>query len=541
MLLGPFSFYTNTSRIFAPHTSTTIKCLAPIRTITITWVIMGHSMLQEADSDNPLRFLDALDSFWNMIIFNAYPAVDTFFLFTGILVAYMLFRKIDDRPSLMTDYTMWALGYVHRFVRLTPAYIGFVLFVMAWLPQLHGPFTSGSFTNTTYMVQNCEEKLWMNLLYINNFDGMIESYTVTPILSQCYGVSWFLATDMQLFWISPLFLGALLYSGLAGFLVSLLAMVLSVAAGFYFHIHYDLPATSMTRKSLYSPNFNKYVYNKPWARLSPFLIGILLGYIIFRIRAGKLNIRRFFNPAVSLACWVVSFAIAASVIFGLYDNVRGAVDLTPLERASYFHIGKIGWALAVGWVILACELDVAGPIKPFLEHNFWAPLGRLTFCAYLVHWFVIHYFYDRMDRSAHFVSLWQSMLSSGLPITVLSFITAFFWSALVEAPCILLEKNFLIGYTEERKKSPEPTLMTYYPSPVNRDDKPPKTLDVQTINVQFYDDEEPAMRSVANTMSSAQTDSMRRYKEFQRRIMSFDDSPRQRYDDSPRQRQLSRM
>lgn len=40
----------------------------------------------------------------------------------------------------------------------------------------------------------------------------------------------------------------------------------------------------------------------------------------------------------------------------------GAVDLTPLERASYFHIGKIGWALAVGWVILACELDVAGTL-----------------------------------------------------------------------------------------------------------------------------------------------------------------------------------
>ncbi|GMS86080.1 hypothetical protein PENTCL1PPCAC_8255, partial [Pristionchus entomophagus] len=523
--IGPFSFYTNTSRIFAPHTSVTIRCLAPLKTITIIWIIMGHSMLQEADADNPLRFIDALSIFGNTLIFNAYPAVDTFFLITGLLVAYTLFVKIDAHPALLTDTTMWALGYVHRFMRLTPAYIGFVLFVMAWLPQLHGPFTSGSFTNTTYMVENCEQKLWMNLLYINNFDGMIESISSLGQTSQCYGVSWFLATDMQLFWISPLFLAALLYSGLAGLLVSLVAIVLSVAAGFYFTFHYDLPATSMTRKSLYNPHFNKYVYNKPWARLSPFLIGILIGYAIFRIRIGKLNIKHYFNAALSIVCWGASAVICASVIFGLHDNIRGEVTLTSLEAASYFHIGKIGWSISVGWVILACELDRAGPIKPFLEHSFWAPLGRLTFCAYLVHWFVIHYIYDRMDRSAHFVSVWQSMLSSGLPIVMLTFITAFFWSALVEAPCILLEKNFLVGMRDERKKSPEPTLMTYYPSPVNRDDKMPKPLDVQTINVQFYDDEDPVMiRSVANTMSTAQTDSMHRYKEFQRRIMSFDDT-----------------
>lgn len=40
----------------------------------------------------------------------------------------------------------------------------------------------------------------------------------------------------------------------------------------------------------------------------------------------------------------------------------GVVDLTAVERASYFHLGKIAWALAVGWVILACELDVAGTV-----------------------------------------------------------------------------------------------------------------------------------------------------------------------------------
>ena len=33
--------------------------------------------------------------------------------------------------------------------------------------------------------------------------------------------------------------------------------------------------------------YNKYIYDAPWARIGPFIIGILLGYIIF---AEKSNI-----------------------------------------------------------------------------------------------------------------------------------------------------------------------------------------------------------------------------------------------------------
>ncbi|GMT17031.1 hypothetical protein PFISCL1PPCAC_8328, partial [Pristionchus fissidentatus] len=522
-LVGPFSFYGNVSKIFSPHSKESIKCLAALRAITISWIIMGHSVLEDADGDNPLRFVEATDQFLNTLFFNAYPAVDTFFLISGVVLAFVLFKKLDKTPALLTDSTSWLLGYLHRFIRLTPTYISFILFVMAWLPHLNGPRSAGSATNSTVLVENCESKLWRNLLYINNFEEMIESIIYENANLQCYPISWFLATDMQLFWISPLFLVALVYSGLAGVLVSLLGITLSVIAGFYFTFHYDLPATSMTRKTLYSSDFNKYLYNKPWGRLSPFLIGILLGYAIFRIRVGKMHIRRYFNATISIVCWAASFAITSAVIFGLYDNIRGASDLTALERASYFQFGKIGWAIAVSWVILACELDVAGPVKGFLEHYFWVPFGRLSYCAYLVHWFVIRYYYDRMDRSAHYVSVWTSVLSSGIPNTALSFIFALFWSALIESTCIMLEKNFLRD-DEETARVPEPTLMTYYSAPVNGDDKFPRSMDVQTINVQFYDDEPPMIRSVANTMSTAPTDSMRRYKEFQRRIMSFDDS-----------------
>lgn len=69
----------------------------------------------------------------------------------------------------------------------------------------------------------CKDTWWKNLLYINNlFEKSVEmavhdcfccSFTVlimrlytTLFLFQCFGVSWYLANDMQFFVLSPLML-----------------------------------------------------------------------------------------------------------------------------------------------------------------------------------------------------------------------------------------------------------------------------------------------------------------------------------------------
>lgn len=52
-------------------------------------------------------------------------------------ILHVSFRK---NRCVAHDFLAWVSSLIFR---LTPAYIGFVLFVMAWLPQLHGPFTSG--------------------------------------------------------------------------------------------------------------------------------------------------------------------------------------------------------------------------------------------------------------------------------------------------------------------------------------------------------------------------------------------------------------
>ncbi|GMR46355.1 hypothetical protein PMAYCL1PPCAC_16550, partial [Pristionchus mayeri] len=84
--------------------------------------------------------------------------------------------------------------------RLTPAYLFFIGFIIAWTPEL-APAALPT-------VQNCVKSWWRNALYINNFGA-----------NHCYGVTWYLAVDMQFYCVAPIALLAIQYSVKRGYLV----------------------------------------------------------------------------------------------------------------------------------------------------------------------------------------------------------------------------------------------------------------------------------------------------------------------------------
>ncbi|GMR46350.1 hypothetical protein PMAYCL1PPCAC_16545, partial [Pristionchus mayeri] len=78
--------------------------------------------------------------------------------------------------------------------RLTPAYLLFIGFIIAWTPELA--------PDALMYAQTCERRWWRNALYINDFGT-----------ENCYGVAWYLAVDMQLYCVAPIFLLAIHHSG----------------------------------------------------------------------------------------------------------------------------------------------------------------------------------------------------------------------------------------------------------------------------------------------------------------------------------------
>ena len=107
------------------------------------------------------------------------------------------------------------------FIRLTPVYaviLGFIATLLAY------GGASPNWQNVRYASEGCRWNWWSHLLYVNNYIWVkpeleasslsyaLLSMNVSIILItlyyrlQCMGETWYLACDMQMFLISPLFI-----------------------------------------------------------------------------------------------------------------------------------------------------------------------------------------------------------------------------------------------------------------------------------------------------------------------------------------------
>ena len=87
--------------------------------------------------------------------------------------------------------------------------------------------------------------------------------------------------------------------------------------------------------------------------------------------------------------------VAVSVVYGVsgYNLLLDARVAQPFSEVSpplagrviFNGFGKIGWALAVSWLILACVKKRGGPVNTILSWSVWIPLARVQYCVYLLH------------------------------------------------------------------------------------------------------------------------------------------------------------
>ncbi|XP_068737951.1 nose resistant to fluoxetine protein 6-like isoform X2 [Montipora capricornis] len=188
-----FSITRNTSKIMdcsvPPGAITSVN---GVRVLSLWWIILGHTYTAIVTSgilNDILLLLNIVHRFTFGTISNAFFAVDSFFVLSGLLVAYLSFRRMEQNDGKLPLFKF----YFHRFWRLTPSYMFVILFysnLYAFLGE--GPYWFSSQNSTL-----CEKYWWTNLLYINNFYP-------TNSGNQCLGWSWYLANDMQFYIISPL-------------------------------------------------------------------------------------------------------------------------------------------------------------------------------------------------------------------------------------------------------------------------------------------------------------------------------------------------
>ncbi|XP_067940094.1 nose resistant to fluoxetine protein 6-like [Watersipora subatra] len=436
-----FSCYTNGYKLLvAKHAPGTIESIHGVRFISITWVMLGHSLLFSLPSVSaPLVVINWVSEFLFQAITNATVSVDTFFMISGLLTAYLMLKDFHRRQIGGLDFLKTVpVLYLHRYLRLTPALAFMILFWTYGLWHLsEGPL----WPITPAVDLNCKNNSWATLLYVNN---------IYQSGSECAAWSWYLANDFQFFLVCPFIVGLIYWKETVGVLVSIATILLSCIVSVIVTVQRDLGlslvgAAEQSPQAMLSSTWFIYYYVTPWTRYQAYGVGVLFGYIIWKTK-GKLSIHWVFN----LLLWLISAALCILSLYGLYKGDNSTYTFSTAESALYNAFARTSWSIGVAYVILACHCGRGGWVNDLLAWRGFVPLSRMTYCAYLVHPVVMTYLSYSMQSTVRYTKLFYAQ--TFVAHVCFSFGVAFVFSLLFEAPFLNIDKHLITGAVKAKKK-----------------------------------------------------------------------------------------
>uniref|UniRef100_A0A0P5TA70 Nose resistant to fluoxetine protein n=1 Tax=Daphnia magna TaxID=35525 RepID=A0A0P5TA70_9CRUS len=413
-------------KVSASSANDNFGCIHGIRFFSTCWVVLGHTFsLAASRTMNRKALVEDFKTVGMQSIGNATVSVDTFFLMSGLLVSYLLLRELDRTKGKFNA----GLYYLHRYLRLTIVYafiLGFIAALTVYLGT--GPY----WYNVTLYSNACRNAWWRQFLYINNLFPLDPDYG-------CMGQTWYLAVDMQLFVISPLIVYPLWRWKKPGLAWLAFIAVLCQASIFFVYARDDLSATLWVTRTDELGNFANYFdhyYVKPWTRAPPYLIGIWAGWYL---HVTKQSQQRLSKLLVSLG-WTLSTAVGLAIIYGLtpYVDQSKVPEVSPVVQMTYGPLHRTAWAFVIAWIIFACSRGYGGFVNRLLSWKGFLPLGRLTYCVYLIHFDFLIIFYAAL-RKRFYYSL-PDQFTTCFGILLICFGMAFVVSVSLEASFLNLEK-----------------------------------------------------------------------------------------------------
>ncbi|KAI8739355.1 nose resistant to fluoxetine protein 6 [Biomphalaria glabrata] len=388
-----------------------IRCLNGLRVLSMLWVILGHTANFLPEIKDESMKSNVMKHWLAYLLFNATYGVETFFFISGCLVSYLFIRNSEKLGHLKPGHLV--AYYTHRYARLTPSFMVAMLIYTGLLPYVN----SSPYSTTSHGYLSCRRYWWRNLLYISNFFDYKE---------MCMTWSWYLPNDMQFYTIAPVFTLPIVYGWRK---VSLLVAVLMVIC--------HVGSTTLVIESYKDWNngsYKKYMnrlYIKPWTRVAPYAIGLVLGYIL---TAWTPN--RKISRQELLIGWLVTSAIVIPMM--LFQNGNFTIhysvvaNFNEINSRIYEIIKSPLWALFVAWIVFTCRYSNGGMIDSFLSWNGWMPLSKLSYGTYLCHLLVVLYLNNVTPSDVHLTMSY--IIQKGVSVMILSYIMSLVLSLLVDMP-----------------------------------------------------------------------------------------------------------
>ncbi|XP_075210578.1 nose resistant to fluoxetine protein 6-like [Lycorma delicatula] len=428
-----FSLHTNGHlllNVVKSHES--MDVLYGLRFLIMVWIILIHrfSQLHTVPAMGLFQWNSIIQDWSRAFITNGFICVDTFFIMSGMLLSYTFLKKINKEKSFNV-----VKFYLHRYIRLTPALAGLVLFYATLSDRLcDGPLCPLYYDT---IKKPCVKNWWASLIYINNYydsDNM------------CAVQSWYTSVDMQLFWLSPILLYPLMHhpwimryllSGLIG-----VSVVISILQPYYNHVsagYFIVGKVEDHRIFL-----ENYVYTH--TRAASWLLGFGLGIYLYKFRNNPTPISRKTIIFGWLLCTIALFG----VIFSILPFQKETHEYDPIYDTLYKSIHRHIWALASCWLIFACATGHGGFLNKFLSWgSVFQPLGRLSYCIYLTHILILKLQMGAQRTPINFTDM--TRITTAFGDIMGSIFSAALLFLFFEAPGCALER-VILGPDKKKKK-----------------------------------------------------------------------------------------
>ena len=303
------------------------------RVILISWIVVGHSFGDAAigPSPNYSEIINMIkNSIWMTFITAAAFTVDVFFAISGFLGAMSMTKSYSDPKNRNAKTVL--ISYAGRMLRLMPLVFVSILIFMFIMPVL---FASPINNFWDDYKDRCRRNLWNTILFLNNFFGG-ENLCINP--------TWYLANDVQFFFLTPLFVIPYAINRVAGLTITGVTMILSTILQGILISKYEL--STSTFKESKGNEFSIY-YSKPYCRINTYLIGILVAWMYMSYKDSKYQNKTFDkitnafknNMVLRYICYVIGTATMLTLIFlqyffDHYDTNACLLYTSPSPRDS---------------------------------------------------------------------------------------------------------------------------------------------------------------------------------------------------------------
>ncbi|RZF47022.1 hypothetical protein LSTR_LSTR013813 [Laodelphax striatellus] len=364
-ILQCFSLYGNGELILkSTSPDEPLAVLHGLRALSAFYIVMAHHFI--TNHLFPMINNNKLTTFSRSILSDPFImselAVDSFLLMNGLLLVHNTIKRKLTKKKFDVP-----LFYLHHVFRIVPGYFYQLLIASTVFIHLNdGPLWK-YYTNT--IREYCQETWWTHLIFLNNY--------IKPD-KQCVPSDWYLAVHMQLVFLSPLILipifkGKKIVPLVIVPILFVIANIISISIT-YFN---DFPGTFYSDRLAMREDIFATDYLPTHARISPWLLGILVGYLLCQegVKISKTQ---------AIYGWVLSTLPFACIVtisrYIHWEGVQHNLTLSSIHNG----LNNTAWAILMAWIIVACETGYGGPLKSFLTWRGFQPISRLSYSIYLI-------------------------------------------------------------------------------------------------------------------------------------------------------------